>query len=101
MRDLFEDVIQWAEDRDLVHEENATKQMVKVMEEVGELSAALLRNKRADIVDSIGDGFITLIILSAQLGLDPIMCLDKAYEEISGRTGETISGTFIKSIETR
>lgn len=101
MKDLVEDVIKWAEDRDLIHEENTTKQMVKVVEEVGELAAALLRDKKADIVDSIGDSLVTLIILSAQLNLDPLMCLDKAYQEIAGRSGETINGTFIKSVETR
>ncbi len=70
--------------------------MIKVVEEVGELAAALLKNNESGIVDSIGDSFVTLIILSAQLGLDPTQCLNAAYKEIADRKGKTVNGTFIK-----
>lgn len=96
MTELTQFVIEWGKDRNLIERKNADKQMIKVVEEVGELAAALLKNSESGIVDSIGDSFVTLIILSAQLGLDPTQCLNAAYKEIADRKGKTVNGTFIK-----
>lgn len=71
--------------------------MLKVTEEIGELAGSIAKNKRDDTIDAIGDSFVTLIILSAQLGLDPAECLQQAYNEIANRKGETVDGVFIKS----
>jgi NTP pyrophosphatase (non-canonical NTP hydrolase) len=96
MKELIKLVVEWGEDRDLIHHYNANRQMLKVMEEVGELAGGLAKNKRKDIMDAIGDSLVTLIILSAQLELDPEECLRMAYREISSREGETIDGVFVK-----
>jgi NTP pyrophosphatase (non-canonical NTP hydrolase) len=92
----IENVISWADKRGLLKKENAHKQMLKVLEEVGETAAALIRNKDSDTIDGIGDSFVTLIILSKQLGYDPALCLQKAWDEIKDRTGTMIDGNFIK-----
>lgn len=97
--ELNNKVIDWAHDRGLLKEENATKQMLKVLEEVGELSGALLRKDEAGIKDGIGDAFVTLIILSKQRGYEPYECLQAAYEEIKDRVGKTKDGIFIKENE--
>lgn len=89
-------VVEWAHHRDLVKPENATRQMLKVVEEVGELSSAIAKNKQTETVDAIGDVLVTLIILSAQLELSPWECLEHAYNEIANRKGETVNGVFIK-----
>lgn len=99
--ELIQAVIEWGNNRDLIHRQNASRQMLKVTEEIGELAAAISRNKHEDTVDAIGDSFVTLIILSAQLGLDPADCLKQAYSEIAGRKGKTVDGVFVKDIETR
>lgn len=96
MENLIDDVIDWAEARGLLREDFAKNQMLKVVEEIGELSAALVRDDMDEVIDAIGDSFITLIILSSQLGLEPEDCLRQAYEVISNRTGRTVDGTFIK-----
>lgn len=44
----------------------------------------------------MGDIFVTLIILCEQIGIDPVECLEMAYEKISKRKGKTINGQFIK-----
>lgn len=93
---LFEAVHSWARDRDLIREENKRDQMLKVHEEIGELNAALTREDMEAVVDGIGDGFVTLIILSHQVGYSPEYCLLKAYQEIKDREGETKNGLFIK-----
>ena len=115
--ELKEYVLDWADDKDLLHSENAEKQFMKFIEEVFEFkfemqnsknyedacehlkipgSFAKTRNKR-DMMLEMGDVFVTLIILCKQLGLDPLMCLDMAYKKISKRTGKTINGCFYKS----
>jgi NTP pyrophosphatase (non-canonical NTP hydrolase) len=94
---LIENVSQWADDKNILKKENAPKQLLKVMEEVGETSGALLKNKEAEIKDGIGDSFVTLIILAKQLGLEPVDCLEAAWNEIKDRTGKTENGVFIKN----
>jgi len=94
---LIDNVGQWADDKNILKKENAPKQLLKVMEEVGETAGALLKNKEAEIKDGIGDSFVTLIILSKQLGLEPVECLEAAWNEIKDRTGKTENGVFIKN----
>jgi len=94
--ELIQATIEWGNQRGLIQERNATRQMLKVTEEIGELAAAISRNKRDDTIDAIGDSLVTLIILSAQLGLDPAECLRQAYDEIVDRKGTTVDGVFVK-----
>ena len=48
--------------------------MLKVLEEVGETAGAILKKKDKEILDGLGDSFVTLIILCYQLGLEPEEC---------------------------
>ena len=93
---LITNVIGWADDKGILVKDNAPKQMLKVLEEVGETAGALLKDNKAEIVDGIGDSFVTLIILSMQLGLHPSECLEAAWNEIKDRKGKTENGVFIK-----
>lgn len=86
----------WAIERDIASEKNKLQQLAKTMEELGELSSAVVKNDMAGIIDAIGDVQVCLIILSMQLGLDYNECLNSAYQEIKNRTGKTVNGTFIK-----
>ena len=94
--DLSESVLDWADERGLLDEKNAPRQMLKVMEEVGELAGAIAKKNDDELVDAIGDSLVTIIILAAQVGLSAQECLGVAYDEISGRKGETVDGVFIK-----
>lgn len=117
--DLQKLTLEWADDKDLLHEENADKQFMKFIEEVFEFKTefdnwVFLREMCGFVTDEelmymgansiavnrkleMGDIFVTLIILCEQLGIDPVECLSMAYEKISKRTGKTINGQFIKS----
>ena len=86
----------WAIEKGIDKPENAPKQMLKVMEEVGETAGALLKGKEDEIKDGIGDSFVTLIILAQQLGYSPTKCLQLAYDEIADRKGKTVGGVFVK-----
>lgn len=90
-------IIKWAVERGLDKPENATKQLTKAMEELGELSAGINKQDRDKQIDSLGDLQVVLIILSMQLGIDYIGSLGSAYEVIKNRTGKTINGVFVKS----
>lgn len=89
-------ITKWADDKNLLFYNNHPKQFMKVVEELGETASAVLKNNTGATIDGIGDTFVTLIILSRQLGLDPVQCLNVAWNEIQGRTGKTVGGTFIK-----
>ena len=52
-----------------------------------------------EIIDGLGDSFVTLIILCYQLNLEPKDCLQKAWNEIKNRKGKTVNGTFIREEE--
>ena len=96
MNNLVQNVEKWARDKDLLVPENATRQMLKVMEELGETASALAKNDRAELKDGIGDVFVTMIILANQCGFSPYECLLTAWNEISDRKGVTVDGIFIK-----
>ena len=91
-----ENVLDWAEQRGLLKPENAKTQLIKVYEELGELSSAILKNHKTNQIDGLGDTLVTIIILADILGFDIEDCLQVAYNEIKNRTGKTVNGTFIK-----
>lgn len=120
--DLKDKVLSWADDKDLLHTENAGKQFMKFIEEVFEFRDAntLYLNERngldsefgsygeiesdgylltleEDLKLEMGDIFVTLIILCEQIGIDPEECLSMAYEKIKNRRGKTLHGTFVKA----
>ena len=66
-KQLCEQVVAWAKERDLIDPKNAGKQYLKFLEEVGETARAILKNDKPQIIDGFGDIAITMIILGEQL----------------------------------
>lgn len=109
-------VEEWANDKDLLHSENAEKQFMKFIEEVFEFKFEMETHKnyskacdslaingnfikeksKNDMKLEMGDIFVTLIVLCNQLGIDCVECLEMAYDKISKRKGKTVNGLFIK-----
>tara|TARA_Y100001937_G_scaffold122563_1_gene183972 strand:- start:507 stop:833 length:327 start_codon:yes stop_codon:yes gene_type:complete len=96
-------VEQWGEERGLLNVEKFTQdlidtnaQMMKLMEEVGELAKAVAYRDEHGLKDGIGDCAVVLIILAAQYGLTFEQCLDHAWDEIKDRTGKLEDGLFKK-----
>lgn len=85
----------WAIDRGL-DKAQPEKQMLKLVEEVGEIARGLARADLDQVIDSIGDVYVVLTILSMQLDLDIRDCIAAAYEEIKDRKGEMVNGVFVK-----
>lgn len=98
MQTLVENIEDWAEDKEL-NDADPNKQMLKVVEEIGELSQGLVKDNREQVIDSIGDAVVTLVILSQQLGLTLEQCTAYAYNEIKDRKGEMRDGSFIKEAD--
>jgi len=89
-------IIEWANERGLLTNDNAPKQFLKLAEEIGELASAISKNNYDEIIDAIGDIQVVLIILSKQLDVNYSKALEIAYNEIKNRKGKTINGVFIK-----
>lgn len=114
---LREKVEQWAQDKNLLHKENANKQFMKFIEEVFEFKTEmdyLCRigqsseeaysdyeqiETQENMQLELGDIIVTLIILCKQLDIDIVECLQMAYEKISKRKGKTVNGLFVKEAD--
>lgn len=103
MRTLIDNVIQWANDRNIIEGSTPIKQLDKTSEEFNELQRAVGiytltedDNWLEDVLDGFGDVLVTLIIAAKQLDLDLEDALAAAYEEIRHRKGKLIDGKFVK-----
>ncbi len=51
---------------------------------------------REELIDGLGDVFVTIILAAEMAGLRIEGCLQAAYDEIKGRTGKMDGGQFVK-----
>ena len=93
----FDLIRQWAKERGIYDKGNSHTQYVKLMEEAGELAAALLNKDAYEVKDAIGDMVVVLTNLAALEGMQIENCIDSAYNEIANRTGVMHNGTFVKT----
>ena len=105
-------VIEWANDKEILTKATPLTQCEKTDEEVKELFEALhfqnnnlqmYRNIKGEIVqtqdeikDAIGDILVTVLIQAKMQNLNPLECLQSAYDVISKRTGSIVNGKFEK-----
>lgn len=85
----------WATERGL-DEAQPEKQVLKLIEEVGELAQGLAKGNVDQVIDGIGDVYVVLTILSMQMDLDVRRCIEAAYEEIADRKGRMVNGIYVK-----
>ena len=98
---LNELIHQWGLDRSIIQNGKPMGQAIKTLEETTELISALNINDYAETVDSIGDIFVTLVMVCGTLGLTLEECANSAYQEIKDRTGHLRpDGIFIKQGDT-
>lgn len=90
-------VLEWAKEKGILDNATAESQMLKTVEEVGELANAIGKKNTFEIEDAVGDVAVTLIILAELSGLDFDKCLKTAYDVISKRNGMMINGLFVKN----
>ncbi|PIC88447.1 hypothetical protein CSV71_14920 [Sporosarcina sp. P21c] len=98
LQETVDKVRTWAIYRGL-DEADPFKQMLKLMEEVGEIAAALARGDMDEAKDGIGDVQVVLTILSMQIGTSIEACSGIAYNEIKDRKGKMVNGVFVKEAD--
>jgi NTP pyrophosphatase (non-canonical NTP hydrolase) len=97
-RNLEIEILRWAEARQIIPNSSTEKQLLKCVEELGELVGATLKGNREAQIDGFGDVLVTLILAADLAGLDLVSCLQRAYEEIKDRKGTlTKEGIFGKN----
>ena len=112
--ELVELIYGWGADRGIVENSTPLAQYKKTGSEYHELVEAATRfdilnmpqrgrmssqvyADAEDLVDAIGDVFVTLCMVAATAGLDIQTCISHAYDQIKDRTGYlTPDGTFVK-----
>lgn len=93
---VFNKIRQWAQDRNLIEGSSPASQMLKLTEELGELANAINKNKKVELVDSVGDVVVVLTIIAQMYGFKIEDCVNHAYIEIKDRKGRMVNGTFVK-----
>ena len=68
LREYQDLILGWAKDKNITREECIPMQKLKLIEEVGEIANAIVKNKKEEQVDGIGDAFVVLTILAKQNG---------------------------------
>jgi len=88
---------QWFKDRGIVENGKTMSQAIKTLEETTELLDAINTNNTLEIVDAVGDIYVTLRGVCVVEGIDLSFCAEAAYNEIKDRKGYLREdGTFVK-----
>ena len=94
---LFYDIESWHLEKGL---SEPNHQMVKVLEEVGELAKEIAHGHIDiyDVSDAIGDSIIALAGVAACYNLETLKCVQASWEEVKNRTGKIVDGHFVKDV---
>tara|TARA_B100000780_G_scaffold7363_1_gene5514 strand:- start:1681 stop:2025 length:345 start_codon:yes stop_codon:yes gene_type:complete len=90
----IQNVKQWHEARNLIHGSSDKDQVLKLIQELGELSDSICKGLTP--IDDIGDIIVVLINIATRNGFTLKECIDYAFEDIKDRKGMMVDGIFIK-----
>lgn len=96
MKNEFQPIRDWAEERGIFTKGDVKTQYVKLQEEAGELAKAIIKNDKNEFIDALGDCTIVLVNLAKLGGFNLEDCINLAYNEIKNRKGKMNNGTFEK-----
>ena len=91
---FIDNVVQWHRDRNLIDGSTDKDQVLKLMQELGELSDSVCKGK--DIKDDIGDMLVVMLNIATRNGVTLSECLAKAWDDIKDRKGKMVDGIFVK-----
>lgn len=95
MTDYANLIRNWAIERNL-NTANPSDQMLKLVEELGELAEGMAKDRPDDTKDAVGDMFVVMTILSQQMGFKIEDCVELAWDEIKDRKGKLVNGVYVK-----
>lgn len=84
----------WHHDRNLIEGSTDKDQVLKLMQELGELSDSVCKSK--DIRDDLGDMLVVMINIMERNNLTMTECLEVAWDDIKDRKGRMVDGIFVK-----
>tara|TARA_Y100000593_G_C4113670_1_gene239186 strand:+ start:125 stop:460 length:336 start_codon:yes stop_codon:yes gene_type:complete len=87
-------VVQWHHDRNLIDGSSDKDQVLKLLQELGELSDSVCKDK--DIKDDIGDMLVVMLNICERNNVSLFDCLKVAYNDIKDRRGRMVDGIFVK-----
>ena len=88
---------QWFYDRQIAQNGNPMTQSIKTLEECHELLEAINKDSQLEMMDAVGDIYVTLRGVCLTAGVEFDDCVQHAYDEIKDRTGYLRQdGMFIK-----
>ena len=92
--DVITMITQWHYDRNLIDGATDKAQLVKLQEEMDELTTSIYNETSP--IDDIGDIVVVLINIAERNGLSLYDCLAHAYNDIKDRKGKMVDGIFVK-----
>ena len=92
--ELVKLIEQWHEDRNLISGSTDKDQVLKLVQELGELSDSVCKEK--DMRDDLGDMLVVMINIMKRNNITIEECLQKAYDDIKHRKGRMVDGIFVK-----
>ena len=92
----FQPIRNWAVDKGIYRNSDVKTQYIKLLEEIGELSKAILENDDEEFVDAIGDCVVVLTNIASLGGVKIEDCINSAYDVITKRKGKMVNGAFVK-----
>ena len=94
IKHAIQQVVSWHLARNLIHGSTDKDQVLKLIQEVGELSDSICKEQSP--IDDIGDIMVVLINIALRNNLTLTDCLNHAYNDIKDRKGQMIDGIFVK-----
>ena len=91
---LIEKTIKWHEDRNLIEGSTDKDQVLKLQQELGELSDSVCKQK--DMKDDLGDMMVIMLNIMKRNDVTMEECLETAYNDIKDRKGKMVDGIFVK-----
>lgn len=99
MEHIINKTIQWHKDRNLINGSDDKTQTLKLLQELGELSDSVCKEK--PILDDVGDMLVVMINICERNQVSLEDCLKVAYEDIKDRKGKMVDGVFVKESDLR
>ena len=94
MEELTKLIIKWHHDRNLIEGSSDKDQVLKLMQELGELSDSVCKGK--DVKDDLGDMMVVMLNIMERQGISMEECLETAYNDIKDRKEEWLTEYLLK-----
>jgi NTP pyrophosphatase (non-canonical NTP hydrolase) len=94
---LKDEIIQWHYDRNLIFGSTDKDQFCKLIQECGELSDNICKEK--DLRDDLGDIMVVLLNIMERNHYSMNECLEVAWNDIKDRKGKMVDGIFVKEAD--